>query len=94
MGRVKVKPVMNGVREVLKSPGVTEMLESQAKVAAARCNQMCSAQMRNAGAEYVASTKTLKYSAAGLVSCGGEEDGKFARIDNYRNNTLKKGCGI
>ena len=89
-----IRPVMAGVREVLKSEKVASMLGEQAEKAAARCNALCDPQMRSAGAEYVAETVQRGYTAGGLVSVGGAEGGKFARIDNYRNNTLKKGCGV
>lgn len=94
MARVRVRSNMAGVREVLKSPGVAAMLGAQAEKAAARCNALCDPQMRRAGAEYVAETVQRGYTAGGLVRVAGAEDGKFARIDNYRNNTLRKGCGV
>lgn len=92
--RVRVRANLAGVREVLKSDSVASMLGEQAARAAARCNALCDPRMRRAGAEYVAETVQRGYTAGGLVRIGGADDGKFARIDNYRNNTLKKGCGI
>ena len=89
-----IKPVMSGVRSVLKSAPVASMLGRQAAKAAARCNALCSPQMRKAGARYDSAAVQRGYTAGGLVYASGAEDGKFARIDNYRNNTLKKGCGV
>lgn len=91
---VRVKASLRGVRAVLKSDGVASMLGEQAARAAARCNALCDPRMRRAGAEYVAETVQRGYTAGGLVRTGGAEDGKFARIDNARNNTLRKGCGV
>lgn len=91
---VKVRILLAGVREVLKSEGVAAMLGSQAAKAAARCNALCDPQLKRAGAEYVSETVQRGFTAGGLVRIGGAEDGKFARIDNHRNNTLKKGCGV
>ena len=91
---VRVRAQLRGVREVLKSDGVASMLGGQAERAAAHCNSLCDPQLKRAGARYVAETVQRRFTAGGLVRVGGEEDGKFARIDNYRNNTLKKGCGV
>lgn len=91
---VRVRHLKRGVREVLKSDGVAAMLGGQAERAAVRCNALCDPQLRRAGAEYVAETVQRGFTAGGLVRVGGEGGGKFARIDNYRNNTLKKGCGV
>lgn len=89
----KFYPVMSGIREVLNSSGVQSMLMSQTNKAAANCNAMMQSQLKHAGGEYVASTKFIKNVNCGLVSVGGAQNGKFAKIDNYRQNTLKKGCG-
>lgn len=85
-----VRAVTSGVREVLKSDGVAAMLGAQAEAAARRANAMCSPQMRKAGAEYVAEVVQRGYTAGGRVSAGN----RFARIDNYRNNTMKKATGL
>lgn len=90
----RVKPVMGGVWDVLKSSGVRSLVASQANKAAARCNAMMDPQLKKAGGLYEASTKELAFVVAGKVSVAGAESGKFAVIDNRRNNTLKKGCGI
>lgn len=90
----KVSSIESGVIEVLKSDGVRSMISSQAEKAASRCNAMMQPQLAHAGGRYEASTKDMHYLVGGVVSCGGADGGKFARIDNYRQNTLKKGCGI
>lgn len=92
--RVRVVPVMSGVREVLKSPGVTAMLGEQAAKAAARCNAMCDPGLKRAGARYDAATVRRGYTAGGLVYESGAENGRLAGLDNARNNTLRKGCGV
>ena len=33
------------------------------------------------------------YTAVSLVVASGAQDGALARVDDWRNNTLKKGCG-
>lgn len=90
----RIEPIMSGVREILNGPGVQSMLTAQTARAAARCNAMMDPQMRHAGGEYTASSKRVKNVTCGRVGVGGREDGKFAHIDNHRNNTLKKGCGV
>lgn len=85
----RVVPVMGGVRQVLKSSGVASMLGAQAARAAARANSMCESQMKRAGARYASETVQRGYTAGGLVYPAN----KFARIDNYRHNTMKKATG-
>lgn len=92
--RVRVTPVMAGVREVLKSPGVAALLGEQAAKAAARCNAMCDPGLKRAGARYEAATVQRGYTAGGLVFESGAENGRLAGLDNARNNTLRKGCEV
>ena len=91
--RARVEPVMGGVREVLHAPGVAALLGQQAAKAAARCNAMMDPQMRKAGGLYESEVVSRGFTAGGRVYVSGAESGKFARIDNYRHNTLRKGCG-
>ena len=93
---VKVRILLTGVREILHSPGVYEMLGSQAKKAAARCNAMCDPELKKGGARYETTPVSRGYTAGGLVYIGGADDEarKLTSIDNHRNNTLKKGCGV
>lgn len=89
--KAKVRANIAGVREVLKSDGVAAMLGTQAKDAAARCNDLYSIHPRKPRiAPYGSKTVQRKFTAGGLVytatALGAE--------DNLRNNTLKKGCGI
>lgn len=92
--RVRIRHVDSGVRAVLKSDGVKAMLESQAAAAAARCNALCDPALRRAGARYESKGVQRGYTAGGLVYEAGERDGRLAGLDNLRNNTLKKGCGL
>lgn len=85
---------MAGIREVLKSPGVEQMLGRQAEKAAARCNALCDPKLKKQGARYEAASVQRGYTAGGLVYVAGAKNGRLAGIDNARNNTLKKGCGI
>lgn len=84
---------MSGVRETLSSGAVQAMLLNQAKAAAGRCNSLCDPALRRRGAEYAAMEKKGMYTALALVYCSGKKDGEYARIDNWKHNTLKKGCG-
>lgn len=88
-----LRPVMAGVRGVLKSQAVAEMLGSQAARAADRCNALCDPKLRRAGARYDSEQVQRGYTAGGLVYISGADNGRLAGIDNARNNTLKKGCG-
>ena len=92
--RVKVTHIPSGVRAVLKSDGVAGMLGQQAERAAARCNALCDPALRRGGARYEASVKQMGFTAGGVVRPAGAKDGLLARIDNARNNTMKKGCGL
>lgn len=89
-----LKYIDKGGRAILKSTGVKELISQQGEKAAAKCNTLCSEDMKAAGARYDCRTVYRSYVVAAQVYVSGEEDGKFARIDNLRNNTLKKGCGI
>ena len=89
-----LKYIDAGGREILKSSGVRSLLSQQGEAAASRCNALCSSSMKKAGARYDCEIVERSYVAAARVHVSGEEDGKFALIDNYRNNTLKKGCGV
>lgn len=87
---VDVKPVMSGVRAVLKSQGVTAMVASQGQKAAARCNSMAERTSHMSKApRYESETVGMRYLNAARVHIGNGE----AKVDNLRNNTLKKGCG-
>lgn len=92
----RIRHIKSGVRRILKSEGVAAMLGGQAKRAATRCNDMCDPDLRRAGARYSSATVRRGFTAGGLVYIDGEgsEAKKLAAIDNFRNNTLKKGCGV
>lgn len=92
MARVKCHAIMSGVRETLRSDIVEAMLSGQAEAAAGRCNSLCDPALRRRGAEYAYKTEKGMYTALGLVYCSGRKDGEYARIDNWKHNTLKKGC--
>ncbi len=91
--RVRCRPVMAGVREVLSSSQVEAMLSTVATADAGRCNSLCDPDLKRKGAEYRAMTERGAYTALGLVYCSGARDGEYARLDNWKHNTLKKGCG-
>lgn len=88
MGRIQ--PVMGGVRSVLKSEGVAQMLGVQAQRAAARCCSLYSLKGTPTVTPYVAEIVQRGYTAGGLVRVNSPS----AVVDNRRNNTLRKGCGI
>ena len=92
--RVRIRHVDSGVRAVLKSDGVKAMLEPPAAAAAARCNALCDPALKRAGARYESRGVQRGYTAGGLVYEAGKRDGRLAGLDNLRNNTLKKGCGL
>lgn len=87
---VRVEPVMSGVRAVLKSQGVTSLVEQQGRKAASRCNSMAQQTSHMSRApSYGCETVSMRYlNAARVYVANGE-----AHVDNLRNNTLKKGCG-
>lgn len=87
----KVVPVMSGVNAVLKSEGVAAMVNAQGERAAARCNAMAQRLKRMKQApRYEAEPVQTRYVAASRVHIANGE----AYVDNLRNNTLKKGCGV
>lgn len=88
--KAKVRANIAGVREVLKSDGVAAMLGTQAKAAAARCNDLYSLKTEPDTKPYGAMTVQRGYTAGGLVYAATP----LGVADNLSNNTLKKGCGI
>lgn len=92
--KVSIRHIDAGVREILKSEGVANLLGQQAAKAASRCNGLCDPALRSAGARYDSEIVQRGYTAGGLVYVSGAKDGRLAGIDNARNNTLKKGCGV
>lgn len=92
----RIRHLKRGVRAVLKSDGVAALLGAQAARAAARCNSLCDPELRRGGARYSSETVQRGYTAGGLVYAAGSDDEarRLTRIDNFRNNTLKKGCGV
>lgn len=91
----RIRHIKGGVREVLKSPGVCSLLGQQAQRAAGRCNALCDPSLRKGGAHYSSEVVQRGYTAGGLVFIDGDDEERMlGRIDNYRHNTLKKGCGI
>lgn len=87
MGSVKVDLVRSGIVDVTKSDGVRALLEQQAQQCASRCNAMRAPEFRR-GNGYKAYTKELTYLVGGVV-CTTDMP---SIVDNYKNNTLKKGC--
>ncbi len=96
MGRYvkSLKYIDKGGRAILKSSGVRSLISRQGEKAASRCNRLCSAEMKAKGARYDCEIVELTYVVAARVHVSGEGEGRFALIDNFRNNTLKKGCGV
>ena len=86
MARPVVTAIPSGVRAVLKSDGVAAALGRQAASAAARCESMAAVP----GAQYVGEAVQRGYTAGGLVRVANGA----AKVDNLRNNTLRKGVGI
>lgn len=89
-----LKYIDAGGREILKSSGVKSLLRSLGQKGASRCNALCDPQLKKEGARYDCEIVERAYVAAARIHVSGAEDGDLAAIDNYRNNTLKKGCGI
>lgn len=85
-----LKPVMSGITEILKSPGTRSLLSNVAARATARCNSMCGASEKAKGALYMHQPVTLNYVAAERVIA----PDRWSGLDNYRHNTLRKGCGL
>lgn len=80
---------MAGVRDVLRQQGVASLLEGQAQRAASRCNSLYALDTEPYTDPYGSGVVTLAHNAAGVVYTRT----KMGRIDNMKNNTLKKGCG-
>lgn len=91
---VEVKHIQSGVRKCLKEDDVGDLLYAQAVKAAAQCNSMMSLDLKQRGAAYVAERKALGFSAGAVVRTGGKYNGYLTALDNAKNNTLKKGCGV
>ena len=88
VGTVKYLP--SGGSEVLRQSGVVSLLRQQAEKDAARCNSIAGLHNASIRPRYAAEPKNVNYFEGYLVKCDNTE----AYIDNLRNNTLKKGCGI
>lgn len=86
----KVDYIPSGGSAVLRQPGVTSMLRSQAEAAASRCNSMAHLGHASEPPRYEAAQKNLRWFTGYTVSAANDEAG----IDNLKHNTLKKGCGI
>ncbi len=87
---LSMRPVMSGVRQVLKSQGVAALINQQGERAAARCNSLAHLERAKQQPRYAATPKTMSYVSASLVHADNAE----AYVDNLRHNTLKKGCGV
>ena len=84
----RVKHINGGVVDVLKSGGVTGMLDEQGAGYAARCDSL--ARLPHGHPEYDVQVKPLSWCNGVRVGVANTD----AYLDNLRNNTLKKGCGI
>ena len=84
----RVKHIASGVVSITKSNGVTGMLYEQGSGYAARCNSLAS--LPHGNPEYDVQVKPLSWCNGVRVGVANAD----AYIDNLRNNTLKKGCGI
>lgn len=84
----RVKHIDSGVVSITKSDGVTGMLYKQGAGYAARCNSLAS--LPHGHPEYDVQVKPLSWCNGVRVGVANAD----AYIDNLRNNTLKKGCGI
>lgn len=89
--RLKLEPYLPGINEVMKQPGVASLIAAQGERAAARCNAMAR-EYRGTGEEpvYGSEQVTKRYVAAAVVYAAN----RAAGLDNLKNNTLKKGCGV
>ena len=91
MARVRLTPYLPGINEVLKSDGVVKRINQQGAKAAERCNAMAQNFSHKEGLpEYKSAPVMKSFVAASLVYTANAEAG----LDNLRNNTLKKGCGV
>lgn len=84
---LKIKYNRPGGTEVLKS--AQSLVNEQAERMAAACNAIAQPVHGRTG-QYVAEPKALSYTAGAVVKSADV----YAAIDNQRNNTLKKGCGL
>lgn len=89
MARAVVKVNVAGVRAVLKSAGVRSLLSREVKDAQARCNAAYSLGTMPRVEPYGSNVEAHRVTAVGRVWTRT----KLARIDNLKNNTLKKGTG-
>ena len=83
---VDLKPYMPGINDILRSRKLDSLLEEVASKKTARCNKRAQIE----GAEYAYEIVSRKYVRAAMVFTANYEAG----VDNKRNNTLKKGCGV
>lgn len=91
MARLDLRPNLSGINEVMKSPGVASLINAQGAKAAARCNSMAHDFSHSAGSpRYASEPVMMSFVAASRVYVANAEAG----LDNLRNNTLKKGCGV
>ena len=88
VGSVKYLP--SGGSEVLRQSGVVSLLRQQAVGMASTCNSIAGLHGASTRPRYIAEPKGVTYFEGYLVKCDNTE----AYIDNLRNNTIKKGCGI
>lgn len=89
MASASVKVNQAGVRSVLKSPGVRSLLGREAEAAQARCNAAYSLSTDPRVEPYGSNVEDHRVAAVGRVWTRT----KLARVDNLKNNTLKKGSG-
>lgn len=78
-----------GVRSVLKSAGVRSLLDREVRAAQARCNAAYGLSTSPRVEPYGSNVEGHRVTAVGRVWTRT----KLARIDNLKNNTLKKGTG-
>lgn len=84
-----VRVNLAGVRAVLKSRGVRDLLGREVSQAAARCNGAYSLKTRPDVEPYGHGVEEHRVVAVGRVFT----KTKLGRIDNAHSNTLKKGTG-
>lgn len=85
-----LKPNMEGIREVLKSPEVQAMCLQAAKTITDRCNSMLNPKLVKAGAYYSGTVVVRGYTAGALIKPGNF----LAERDDRKHNTIKKACGV
>lgn len=84
----RIKTVERGIVEITKGGAVSSMLIAQGEKAAARCNAL--AHLSHGNPLYTCQLKMLGKTASARVGVANSD----ACIDNLKNNTLKKGCGV